>query len=178
MKIHYILLLVLGFFIQINTSAQKNELGLSKTNGEYGVTEQANFGFVAGYSGTKTNLIEMGVGYQPWEVEGNFVYYPFAGFLALYEFDPNRKLYGTSLNAWYLSGPLSGGLSINRYSDYTNATYGIKPMIGISILRIGIMYGYNIFLNGNKIANLNQHSFTIKYYYPIWHKKEKHDVSD
>ncbi|MCC6371520.1 MAG: hypothetical protein IT236_10995, partial [Bacteroidia bacterium] len=124
-----------------------------------------------GYSGIKPNLIELGVGYQPWEVEGHFVRYPFAGFLALYEFDPTKKLYGTSINAWYLSGPLSGGLGVNRYSDYTHSTYGIKPMIGISIARFGIMYGYNIFLSGNDISYLNHHSFTVKYYYPLWRKK-------
>lgn len=138
---------------------------------QYSKTEKASFGIVAGYSGSKNNFIEFGVGYQPWEVEGNFVYYPFAGFLALYEFDPTRKLYGTSLNAWYLSGPLSFGLNVNHYSDYSNNTYGIKPMVGISIFRIGIMYGYNFFLNTNSIRDFDHQTFTIKYYYPLWKKK-------
>jgi hypothetical protein len=135
-------------------------------------TEKPNFGVVVGYSGFKNNFIELGIGYQPWEVQGNYVYYPFAGFLALYELEPTRKLYGTSLNAWYLAGFFSCGLNINRYSDYKNDTYGLKPMIGMSFARIGIMYGYNIFLNANEISNLNTHSITIKYYYPLWKKSK------
>jgi hypothetical protein len=134
-------------------------------------TVNANIGLVAGYSGTKQNMLEVGIGFQPWQVEGVFVKYPFAGFLALYEFDPNSRIYGTSFNAWYLSGLFACGLNANRYSDYKTDTYGIKPMIGISSFRIGLMYGYNIYLNDNSIQNLQKESITIRYYYPFWKKK-------
>ena len=88
----------------------------SKVNAqEYGKNVPPSFGVVAGYSGFQNNFIELGVGYQPWEVEGTFVYYPFAGFMALVEVDPYRRLYGNNLNAWYLSGPISLGLNANRY---------------------------------------------------------------
>lgn len=157
-------------------NSKKSTPFMKTQDDQYSKTEKANFGVVAGYSGFKNSFIEIGIGYQPWEVKGNFVFYPFAGFLALYEFDPTRKLYGTSLNAWYLAGLFSGGLNVNRYSDYSNDTYGIKPMVGISVFRIGIMYGYNLFLNTNSISNLDHHCFTIKYYYPIWKKKESNDL--
>jgi hypothetical protein len=134
-------------------------------------TERPSVGIVGGLSGFKSNFIEIGVGYQPWEVKGNYVYFPFAGFIAMYEVEPMRKVYGTSLNAWYLAGFFSCGLSANRYSDHTNDTYGIKPMVGISFLRIGVMYGYNFFLNKNSITDLRHNTFTIKYYLPLWKKK-------
>lgn len=159
------------FFLLKNVSAQFL-VRTQRSGNEYGASEKENFGLVAGYtSSQQNNMLEIGVGYQPWEVEGFFVWYPYAGFLALYEFNPNGKLYGTSLNAWYLSGPLSCGLNINRYSDYKNETYGIKPMIGISSFRIGIMYGYNFFINSNSIENLQNESITIKYYLPLWKRK-------
>lgn len=134
-------------------------------------TERPSVGIVAGVSGFHNSFLEIGVGYQPWEVKGLYVYYPFAGFLATYEFDPTRKLYGTNLNAWYLAGLFSCGLNVNRYSDFKHETYGLKPMIGISCLRIGIMYGYNFFLNKNGILDLAHNSFTLKYYLPLWKKK-------
>ena len=143
----------------------------SQVNNEYGTTEPPNIGVVVGYSGLKPNMIELGVGYQPWEVEGGFVWYPFAGFLALAEFSPDTKLFGTSLNAWYLSGPFACGLGINRYVISDDETYGIKPMIGISFRRIGIMYGYNFYSKNNTITDLHHDSFTIKYYLPLWRKK-------
>lgn len=127
-----------------------------------------NVGVVGGFSGFRNNFIEVGIGYQPWEVVGHSIYYPFAGFLFLMEWDPSRKLYGNSVNAWYLGGPFSCGLSINRYSDNVHETYGIKPMIGISKFRIGLMYGYNFFVSPNSIDNLAHHSLTIKYYFPLW----------
>ncbi len=149
------------FFITMTKAQQYSES--TKLN--------ANIGIVAGYSGTKQNMLEVGIGFQPWQVEGLFVNYPFAGFLALYEFDPNSKIYGTSFNAWYLSGLFACGLNANRYSDYKTDTYGIKPMIGISSFRIGLMYGYNIYLNDNSIQNLQKESITIRYYYPFWKRK-------
>jgi hypothetical protein len=138
----------------------------------------ANIGIVAGYSGFGPHMLEAGIGFQPWDVRAEYVGYPFDGFLALYEFSPTRNLYGTSLNFWYLSGPVSCGLGVNRYSDYTNETYGIKPMIGVSIFRIGIMYGFNFFLNKNEITNFSHSSLTIKYYLPIWERKDQpYDLS-
>ncbi len=135
--------------------------------------EQPSVGVVVGYSGFANPRLEIGVGYQPWPVEGHFVNYPFAGFLALYEKDLNNKNYGVSVNAWYLAGFFSCGLGINRYTDKVSETYGIKPMIGMSFRRIGFMYGYNIFLNPNEIQNYRHSGITIKYYYPLWKKKKK-----
>ena len=148
----------------------------NKSFGQYGVgeldkLEKPNIGIVGGFSGFRNNFIELGIGFQPWEVVGHSIYYPFAGFLILGEWDLVRKLYGNSINAWYLGGPFSCGLSINRYSDFVHETYGVKPMIGISWRRIGIMYGYNIFITPNSIPDLGHHSLTIKYYYPLWKKE-------
>jgi hypothetical protein len=133
--------------------------------------QKPSIGVVAGYTGFNNTFLEIGAGYQPWETASDFIKYSFAGFLALYEFDPSRKLYGISINAWYLGGPFSCGLGINRYAERTSDTYGIKPMIGISFLRIGVMYGYNFFLTPNSISNLYHNSITFKYYFPVWKKK-------
>jgi hypothetical protein len=167
MKNQLVLFIVVAFAFGISIK------GLSQHRNDYNdvTTEQPGVGIVGGLSGFKNNFIEIGIGYQPWEVKGHYVFYPFAGFLAMYEFDPTRKLYGTSLNAWYLAGFFSCGLGVNRYSDYKHETYGVKPMIGISCFRVGIMYGYNFFLNKNSITNLAHNTFTIKYNLPIWKKK-------
>jgi hypothetical protein len=138
--------------------------------GGYG-NETASVGLVAGYSGFRNNFIELGIGFQPWDVEGEWVGYPFAGFLLLHEIEATRKLYGNSCNFWYLSGPFACGLGVNRYSDHKSQTFGIKPMIGVSIYRIGIMFGYNFFLNKNEIPNLGHASMTVKYYLPVWNAK-------
>lgn len=163
-------LAVISVFIfnlfSFETKAQSNE---------YGIRLNANVGVAVGYSYMARNMLEVGVGFQPWDVEGTFVSYPFAGFLAMYEFDPAGGFYGTSFNAWYLGGPFSCGLGFNRYSDYENTTFGIKPMIGISIARFGIMYGYNFFLNKNRIPDFYHPSFTIKYYLPLWKRKDEVD---
>ena len=137
----------------------------------YTTTERPGVGVVAGLSGFNQNMIEVGIGYQPWEVEGFYVSYPFAGFLALAEFSPDQKLYGVSLNAWYLAGFFSCGLGFNRYAWESEETYGVKPMIGISVRRIGIMYAYNFFVTDNSITALRHNSFTVKYYLPLWKKK-------
>jgi hypothetical protein len=102
--------------------------------------------------------------------DSEIVRYPFAGFLLLYEISPERKLYGTSFNLWYLSGLFSCGLNVNRYSDYEDETYGIKPMVGISAYRIGLMYGYNFYLT-DPVPGLSHNSLTIKYYLPLVRKK-------
>lgn len=149
--------------------SQRNQWG---GNGYETFTEKAHVGIVAGYSGFKQNTVELGIGFQPWEVQSFFVGYPFAGFLLLHEFDPNQKFYGNSVNFWYLSGFFACGLGANRYSDYQNQTLGIKPMVGFSCLRVGVMYAYNIYLNKNKIPELYPHSLTVKYYLPVWRKKE------
>ncbi|MFI5203217.1 MAG: hypothetical protein ACHQF2_01885 [Flavobacteriales bacterium] len=150
----------------------------SKPQGEYGTRLNANIGLAVGYSGFNRNMLEVGVGFQPWDVEGTFVAFPFAGFLAMYEFEPHGRLYGTSFNAWYLSGPFSCGLNVNRYSDYENHTFGIKPMVGISIARLGIMFGYNFFLNENRILDFYHPSFIVRFYVPVWKRKDlPHDFS-
>ncbi len=168
----YSLFLVSFLIVSDKTKAQTSNQKFTEET----VTEEPSLGLVAGYTGSGYNILEVGIGYQPWQVEGLFVEYPFAGFLALYEFDPSRKFYGTSLNAWYLSGLIAFGLNVNRYSDYKNETYGIKPMIGISSYRVGLMWGYNFFLNGNDIENLSNQSITIKYYHPLW-KRKSDDIS-
>jgi hypothetical protein len=156
-----LLLIVLLFFSSYSeVKAQDEELN-------------ANIGLAFGYSGFNRHMLEVGIAFQPWDVEGAYVSYPFAGFLALYEFQLGGKLYGTSFNAWYLSGPFSCGLGVNRYSDYETQTFGIKPMIGISIMRVGIMYGYNFFLNKNAIPDFYHPSFTIKYVLPLWQRKDE-----
>src|ERR1051326_8839321 len=138
---------------------------------DFGMIEPPGLGVVAGFSGFHPDMLDVGIGYQPWEVEGAFVQYPFAGFLALAEYSPGSKLFGTSLNAWYLSGLFACGLGVNRYIEDGNETYGMKPMIGISMYRIGIMYGYNFYSKNNLIPDLHHDSFTIKYYLPLWRKK-------
>ena len=163
------IVLPLQLFLLCKLSAQRQSIDL-------GSTENANVGIVVGYTGLKQNMIEFGIGFQPWEVQGFFVSYPFAGFLATYEFSPTQRLYGTNINAWYLGGPFSFGLNLNRYSDYKKQTFGIKPMLGISFLRIGVMYGYNFFLNPNSIDGLAHNSITVKYYLPVWKKKEKNGI--
>ena len=132
----------------------------------------ANIGLATGYSGISLNVFQFGLGFQPWDIKAEFVGFPLFGFTALYEFSPERNLQGASFNTLYLSGPFACGLGFNRYTANNNITYGIKPMIGISIFRIGIMFGYNFFLTKNEIDDFYHPSFNINYYFPLWKRKD------
>lgn len=124
-------------------------------------------GIAASYSGFKNNMLGIGISFQPWDVRGDYVEYPFAGFTIMHEIEPTRKLYCNSFNFYYLSGPFSCGLGVNRTSDFVNETWGIKPMIGISIARISILYGYTIFLMPNEIPEFYHPSFNLGYTLPL-----------
>ena len=140
-----------------------------KTQSEY---LNANIALAAGYSGFYNNTFQIGIGFQPWDVKGDYVAFPLFGFTALYEHVIDRKLTGFSFNSLYLSGPFACGLGVNRFSESGATTYGMKPMIGVSIVRIGIMFGYNIFLNANEIPRFYHPSFNINYYFPLWKRKD------
>ncbi|HYG50514.1 MAG TPA: hypothetical protein VD905_06405 [Flavobacteriales bacterium] len=133
----------------------------------------ANIAVAVDYSGLANHTIGFGIGFQPWDVRGDYVSFPLFGFTAMYNYIPDRKLYGTTFNTYYLSGPFACGLGINRYQEDDNSTYGIKPMIGISIARIHIMFGYNFFLNNNKIPDFYHPTFNIGYYLPVFKRKDE-----
>jgi hypothetical protein len=132
--------------------------------------QKPSIGIVAGYSGFRNDFLQMGVGWQPWELEllNDLPLFPFFGFMGLYEVDLWRKIKGFSLNASYYSGLFACGLDLYRYSDNTHFTYGFRPLIGMSMLRMGILYGYNVFLNENSIEGLNRNTLTFRYYLPLW----------
>jgi hypothetical protein len=132
--------------------------------------QKPSIGIVAGYSGFRNDFLQFGIGWQPWELDliNDLPLFPFFGFMGLYEVDPWRKIQGVSLNASYYSGLFACGLDVNRYTNQTHVTFGLRPLIGMSMLRMGILYGYNIFLNENSIEGLNRNSLTFRYYLPLW----------
>jgi hypothetical protein len=156
-SIFFLIIFILGFSIN------------GKTQSEWGGNGDlnANIGLAIGYSGVNPNVFQIGLGFQP------YVGYPLFGFTALYEFSPESELQGASFNMLYLSGPIALGIGANKYMYTGNATFGIKPMIGVSILRIGIFYGFNIFLNKNEISDLGHSSVNVNYYLPLLKRKDQ-----
>jgi hypothetical protein len=132
----------------------------------------ANIALTANYSGFYNNTFSVGIGFQPWDVKADYVMWPLFGFTATYDYVVDRSLYGTSFSTYYLSGPFACGLGLNRFAEFQNSTYGIKPMIGFSIVRFHFMFGYNFFLNENKIDKFYHPSFNIGYYLPVFKRKD------
>lgn len=159
------------FFVFIFSFSFKGKTQ-SNSWGGYG-NLNANIGLAVGYSGVNPNVFQIGLGFQPWDIKAEYVGFPLFGFTALYEFSPESELQGASFNTLYLSGPFACGLGFNGYMYNRNTTYGIKPMIGISIFRIGIMYGFNFFLNKNEIMGLDHSSINVNYYLPILKRKDQ-----
>ncbi|HLP11060.1 MAG TPA: hypothetical protein VK177_03950 [Flavobacteriales bacterium] len=159
------LLRIFLFFVFIHTMPEQASAQDEKLN--------ANIAIAANYSGFYNNTFSFGIGFQPWDVRGDYVSYPLFGFTATYDYVINRSLYGLSFNGYYLSGPIAFGLGANRFTELENITYGIKPMIGISIARIHIMFGYNFFLNKNQIDRYYHPSFNIGYYLPVFQRKDE-----
>lgn len=140
----------------------------SERNDTLPTCSRASLGLCVGYNFYHNKTIELGLGFQPTEVcilRGKLQ--PFAGFSAAYELPTVMdKPQAISINAFAMGG-LAIGLNLNCYFTDIEKTIGLKPMVGLGLKNLGIFWGYNCFLNDNKITGLKHNEWTIRAYIPL-----------
>ena len=129
---------------------------------------RASLGLCVGYNFYHNKTIELGLGFQPTEVcilRGKLQ--PFAGFSTAYELPVVKdKPHAISINAFAMGG-LALGLNFNCYFTDKEKTFGLRPMVGLGFKNFGIFWGYNCFLNDNKITGLKHNEWTIRAFIPL-----------
>jgi hypothetical protein len=131
-------------------------------------------GLIGGLSGFRSPNFEIGLGYNLIETrpENKKFTKPFFGFSLSTDINSNNiDFIGENLNLW-INFLFVLGLNQNYYKNADFETWGIKPFIGLEFYGVSFIYGYNIFLNQNKINELSNHVFSIRYFLPIYKFKK------
>ncbi len=132
--------------------------------------EPKSWGLILGASGIRNNFIEIGVARNTgttWSSESK----PFGGFWFTYsKATYQSKLDGLNLT-FFAGSTICLGLNTNIYRSDDNYRFGIKPMIGFSMYRLSLTYGYNFKVMGVGFNDFQKSEVALRYHLPVFYKK-------
>ena len=88
------------------------------------------------------------------------------------DYIPKSKIYGIHAGIMF-SSIMAFGFNFNYYNKIDKNQFAFCPVIGLSYANIDLLYGYNIYFSKTRIAEINRHSLTIRFYIPIFTDKIK-----
>lgn len=130
-----------------------------------------SFGIISGLNIQKYEF-GLGVNFLETRPENDILSKPFGGFsFTIEKYTNSNKLIGQNLDIW-INAFFVFGLNQNFHQLEKSKTFGLKPYLGFEICGITFTYGYNFYLNTNKIGELKQNNFMIRYYLPLYKIKK------
>lgn len=130
---------------------------LDKSLGLVMGVSQFNYTFLElGIASVKERRSDCAFGYHFRGLSLSAEYRPYA--------DPEQHI-GFLLTSWHNAGlPLSWGINLNTYTNFEGIKFGIRPMLGIGIRGLQLVYGYNIHMENYNRVRVNKHNISLRVY--------------
>lgn len=76
---------------------------------------------------------------------------------------------GPKIGGWISGGsaPMSIGTNLIYYTDFKNANLYFRPEIGFGLMRVKVVYGYNVRLTKNNLEGIPKSNIGIVYLLPL-----------
>ena len=141
--------------------------------------EQKFIGLVAGYNHHRNRLPEIGLSLRTvrFPSRSGCMAFPFTSFLMLSnEFRiSDDPIWGLKLGVG-ISGGMSLGLNLIRYTDFEESSVKFRPEVGLGGTNARVVYGYNFHVINNDFSRINKHNFTLQIMFNL--KKVKDEKLD
>ncbi len=124
----------------------------------------SHISILTGYNGGVHSFFELGVAAN---TKGRVGYHPLAtAYYASSEcrIDQNNFIIGPKIGCWYSGGvmPISMGLSMIWYSDFTSSSLRLRPEAGIGMDNFKLTYGYNAALTNRRFQGIDKHLISLQ----------------